>query len=407
MWALAVAEAKQPERKTCRCHWADAAVFFLISFAHSRSQKLMSFRPEPPYAHGADPKVAVVLINLGTPDAPTTSAVRRYLKEFLSDPRVVEIPRAVWWCILNLFILPFRPSRSAKKYASIWSDEGSPLKVHTEKQARLLGGYLGERGHQITVVYAMRYGNPSVSSVLEKLKQDGCGKVLILPAYPQYSAATTASIFDAVFAYYSRTRNVPELRFIKHYHDDAGYIQALRQSVLAQWAISGKSEKLVMSFHGVPRRTLKLGDPYHCECHKTGRLLAEQLGLKSDEYMVTFQSRFGKAEWLQPYTAPTLQRLASDGVKSVDVICPGFTSDCLETLEEISIEARHDFLNAGGNAFNYIPCLNENDLWLRAMADLVESQTETWGTMLSPFEQEERQRQAQLSKELATLMGGE
>lgn len=367
----------------------------------------MSFRPEPPYAHGADPKVAVVLINLGTPDAPTTSAVRRYLKEFLSDPRVVEIPRAVWWCILNLFILPFRPSRSAKKYASIWSDEGSPLKVHTEKQARLLGGYLGERGHQITVVYAMRYGNPSVSSVLEKLKQDGCGKVLILPAYPQYSAATTASIFDAVFAYYSRTRNVPELRFIKHYHDDAGYIQALRQSVLAQWAISGKSEKLVMSFHGVPSRTLKLGDPYHCECHKTGRLLAEQLGLKSDEYMVTFQSRFGKAEWLQPYTAPTLQRLASDGLKSVDVICPGFTSDCLETLEEISIEARHDFLNAGGNAFNYIPCLNENDLWLRAMADLVESQTETWGTMLSPFEQEERQRQAQLSKELATLMGGE
>lgn len=367
----------------------------------------MSFRPEPPFFHGAISKVAVVLINLGTPDAPTTSAVRRYLKEFLSDPRVVEIPRAVWWCILHLFILPFRPGRSAKKYASIWSNEGSPLKVHTEKQAGLLGGYLGERGHQMTVVYAMRYGNPSVSSVLDKLKQEGCDKILILPAYPQYSAATTASIFDAVFAYYARTRNVPELRFIKHYHDDAGYIQALRHSVLAQWAISGKSEKLVMSFHGVPRRTLQLGDPYHCECHKTGRLLAEQLGLKPDEYMVTFQSRFGKAEWLQPYTAPSLQRLASEGVKSVDVICPGFTSDCLETLEEISIEARHDFLHAGGTSFNYIPCLNENDLWLSAMADLVASQTEAWATKLSPFEQEERQRHAQLSKELATLMGGE
>jgi len=367
----------------------------------------MSFHPEPPHSHGKAPQVAVVLANLGTPDAPTSSEVRRYLKEFLSDPRVVEIPRVVWWCILHLFILPLRPARSAKKYASIWSDEGSPLKVHTEKQASLLNGYLGERGHQITVAYAMRYGNPSVSSVLQKLKQDGCEKILILPAYPQYSGTTTASIFDAVFAHYSRIRNVPELRFVKHYHDDEGYIQALRQSVLAQWAVSGKAEKLVMSFHGVPRRTLQLGDPYHCECLKTGRLLAEQLGLSADQYLVTFQSRFGKAEWLQPYTAPTLQQLAADGVKSVDVICPGFTSDCLETLEEIAIEARHDFLNAGGTSFNYIPSLNESDLWLRALADLVERHIEGWATMLSPFERDERQQQMELSKERATLKGGE
>jgi ferrochelatase len=300
-----------------------------------------------------------------------------------------------------LFILPLRPGRSARKYASIWSDAGSPLKVHTEQQAALLGASLGERGHEITVAYAMRYGKPSVSSVLQKLKQDGCEKILILPAYPQYSATTTASVFDAVFAHYAHIRNVPELRFIKHYHDQDTYIQALRQSVLTQWAMTGKPEKLLMSFHGVPRRTLLLGDPYHCECLKTGRLLAEQLGLSEDQYLVTFQSRFGKAEWLQPYTAPTLQKLAADGVKSVDVICPGFTSDCLETLEVIAIEARHDFLNAGGVSFNYIPSLNESDLWLRALTDLVERNIEGWSTMLSPFERDERQRQAQLSAELS------
>ena len=365
----------------------------------------MSFHPEPPYAHGVVPKTAVVLINLGTPDAPTTSAVRRYLKEFLSDPRVVEIPRAIWWCILHLFILPFRSARSAKKYAAIWTNEGSPLKWHTEKQAMLLAGYLGDRGHDITVRYAMRYGNPSIDSVLQKLKQDGCERILILPAYPQYSATTTASIFDAVFDHYTQIRNVPELRFAKHYHDDQGYIQALRQSVLAQWAMSGKPDKLIMSFHGVPKRTLLLGDPYHCERHKTGRLLAEQLGLTPDQYLVTFQSRFGKAEWLQPYTAPSLQKLAKEGVKSVDVICPGFASDCLETLEEIAMEVRHDFLTAGGTTFNYIPCLNENNLWIQAMADLVERHMVGWPTMLSALDREERQRRAQASADAAAGMG--
>lgn len=367
----------------------------------------MSFRSEPPHQHGTLPKTAVVLVNLGTPDAPTASAVRRYLKQFLSDPRVVEIPRAIWWWILHLVILPFRSGASAKKYETIWSDEGSPLKVHTEKQARLLAGYLGERGHKVRVSYAMRYGSPSLPDVLEKLKADGCERILILPAYPQYSGTTTASIFDAVFAHYRQVRNVPELRFVKHYHDHDGYIAALKKSVLAHWEMSGRPEKLVMSFHGVPKRTLLRGDPYHCECLKTARLLAQELGLTPEQYLVTFQSRFGRAEWLQPYTAPTLEQLARDGVRRIDVICPGFTSDCLETLEEIAIEARHDFLNAGGTSFNYIPSLNESDLWLRALADLVERRIEGWATMLSPFERDERQRQMELSKERATLKGGE
>ena len=367
----------------------------------------MSFRPEPPYTHGTLPASAVVLVNLGTPDAPTTSAVRRYLKQFLSDPRVVEIPRAIWWCILHLIILPFRSGQSAKKYAAIWSNEGSPLKVHTEKQAKLLAGYLGERGHTVRVEYAMRYGNPSLPSVLRKLKAEGCDRILVLPAYPQYSGTTTASIFDAVFAHYAKERNVPELRLVKHYHDHDGYIRALQKSVLAHWEMAGRPDKLLMSFHGVPKRTLTLGDPYHCECHKTARLLAEALGLTADQYLVTFQSRFGKAEWLQPYTAPTVQKLAREGIKRIDVVCPGFTSDCLETLEEIAMEVRHDFMQAGGTDFNYIACLNEDAAWIRALSEIAESHMIGWPTVVSPAIREEQQAQAQASKEAALRLGAD
>ena len=343
----------------------------------------MPFRKEPPFTHGTLPKIAVVLVNLGTPDEASTPAVRRYLKQFLSDHRVVEIPRAVWWFILNLIILPFRSSKSAAKYASIWTKEGSPLKVHTQKQATLLRGALGERGHKVSVEMAMRYGSPSLPEVLDRLQAEHCTKVLILPAYPQYSATTTASINDAVFAHYAGVRNVPELRLIRNYHDHPGYIAALRDSVHKHWEANGRGEMLVMSFHGVPKRTLMLGDPYHCECHKTARLLATELGLSSKQYLVTFQSRFGKAEWLQPYTAPTLQQLAKDGLKRVDVMCPGFTSDCLETLEEISIEARHDFLAAGGREFHYIACLNESMSWIDALADVAEQHLLGWPTLLT------------------------
>jgi ferrochelatase len=367
----------------------------------------MRFAKEPPHTHGSPAKTAVVLVNLGTPDAPTAPAVRRYLKQFLSDPRVVEIPRAAWWLILHGLILPLRSAKSAQKYASIWTREGSPLKVHTEKQALLLQGYLGERGHQVQVAYAMRYGNPSLPQVLEKLKAQGCDRILIVPAYPQYSGTTTASLFDAVFAYYAKVRNLPELRMIKHYHDHEGYIQALRKSVLAHWEANGRPEKLIMSFHGVPKRTLLLGDPYFCECHKTARLLAAELGMTPENCLVTFQSRFGKAEWLQPYTAPTLKKLAREGVRRVDIMCPGFTSDCLETLEEIAMEAKQEFLTAGGTAFHYIPCLNESPDWILALARIAEQHMAGWPTALTPAMRDQQRQDAETGKRRAKDFGAE
>ena len=367
----------------------------------------MGFNPEPSYRHGTVSKTAVVLANLGTPDAPTAAAVRVYLKEFLSDPRIVEIPRFIWWIILNGIILPFRSRQSAEKYASIWTDEGSPLKIHTERQAALLQQSMTARGHDVRVVYAMRYGNPGLPTVLDQLKAEGCDRLLVLPAYPQYSGTTTASIFDTVFTHYTRVRNTPELRLIKHYHDHEGYIDALAASVRTYWGQHGRPDKLVMSFHGVPKRTLLLGDPYHCECYKTARLVAGKLGLGKDDYLVTFQSRFGKAEWLQPYTAPTLEKLAEAGVGRVDVMCPGFTSDCLETLEEISMEARDDFLAGGGSAFHYIPCLNEDPQWIEAMAAVVEQHLGGWPTTSSPSVQEARKADADIGRQWALTLGAE
>ena len=290
----------------------------------------MSFSKEPPYAHGQAAKTAVLFCNLGTPDAPTPKAVRRYLAEFLSDHRVVEIPRLLWMLILHGIILRFRPAKSAAKYASVWTAEGSPLKIWTEKQAALLQSQLTQLGHHVVVRWAMRYGSTSIASQLDALKAEGVTRVLVLPAYPQYSATTTASVFDAVYMWAQKTRSIPELRFINHYHDDAKYIAALSSSVSSYWQAHGQPDKLVMSFHGVPERTLHLGDIYHCECFKTARLLAQSLGLSKDQYQVTFQSRLGRAKWLEPYTEPTLIAMGKAGVGRVDVICPGFTSDCLQ-----------------------------------------------------------------------------
>lgn len=336
------------------------------------------YQPEPAHLHGSPVRTGILYINLGTPDAPTASALRRYLKEFLWDPRVVEIPRPVWWLILNGIILNTRPRKSAEKYATVWTQDGSPLAVHTEKQAKLLRGALGAAGYpDIEVAFAMRYGNPSIASKLDQLKAAGCGRILILPAYPQYAASTTASVGDMVGAWAQRTRNVPELRFVRNYHDHPGYIAALAASVRQHWMENGvlqAGDRLVMSFHGLPRFSLDKGDPYFCECQKTGRLLGEALGLAKDQYLVTFQSRFGRAEWLQPYTQPTLEALARDGVGRVDVICPGFTADCLETLEEIAMECKQAFLtegrNGGGKQFNYIPCVNERPDWIAALTEI-------------------------------------
>jgi protoporphyrin/coproporphyrin ferrochelatase len=344
----------------------------------------MNFAPEPAHHHGTPARTAVLLVNLGTPDAPTAAALRRYLAEFLSDPRVVEIPRALWWLILHGVILRVRPAKSAAKYASVWTREGSPLAKWTQAQATLLLGSLGERGHQLVVQHAMRYGQPGVAKVLDELKAQNVTRVLVLPLYPQYAAATTASVGDAVMAWARRQRRVPELRFVADFHDEPAYINALAQSVQRHWQMHGRGERLVMSFHGIPQRSLMLGDPYHCQCHKTARLLAQALGLRQDEWQLTFQSRFGKAQWLQPYTEPTLQALAAQGVKRVDLICPGFMADCLETLEEIDQEARAAFIAAGGQTFHYIPCLNDQSAGTRALAAVAERHLQGWNTQASP-----------------------
>ena len=337
------------------------------------------YLPEPPYTHGSAPKTGILLINLGTPEAPTAPAVRRYLREFLSDPRVVEIPRPVWWLILNLFILPFRPRRSAQRYAQVWTSDGSPLKAHTERQAKMLRGYLGERIKAPLVVdYAMRYGLPSVADVLNSMRQQGCDRILVLPLYPQYAASTTATALDTVGAAFARMRNQPALRSVRSFHDHPGYIGALAQSINDYWFKHGRPDKLVMSFHGVPRYTLDQGDPYHCACHATGRLVAEALKLTPDQYTITFQSRFGRAQWLQPYTAEVLRELGRQKAGRIDVVCPGFVSDCLETLEEIAIEGKAIYLTAGGKDFHFIPCLNERNDWLHALADIVAENLPGW-----------------------------
>jgi ferrochelatase len=341
----------------------------------------MPFSPEPTYAHGQTPRTAVLLCNLGTPDEPTPKAVRRYLAEFLSDQRVVEIPRLLWLLILHGIILRFRPAKSAAKYASIWTPEGSPLKIWTEKQAKLLQGWLGQRNHRVKVGWAMRYGSTSIASQLDAMKAEGVTRVLVVTAYPQYSATTTASVFDAVYQWAQSCRAIPELRFVNRYHDHPDYIAALAASVERHWKKNGRPDKLVMSFHGVPERTLHLGDPYHCECFKTARLLGNKLGLTKEQYQVTFQSRLGRAKWLEPYTEPTLIAMGKAGVKRVDVLCPGFTSDCLETLEEINMEAREAFLHAGGKVFHYIACLNDDPEWITALCNVTQQHLLGWNTL--------------------------
>ena len=359
----------------------------------------MKFSTEPAFRHGSAMRTAILLVNLGTPEAPTPGALRRYLSEFLSDPRVVEIPRLLWWLILHGIILRVRPAKSAAKYASVWMPGGSPLAVWTQAQAQLLDEQLRGRGHRVLVRHAMRYGEPAVAGVLDALRTLGVTRVLVLPLYPQYAGATTASVADAVMQWAQKARRMPELRFIGEYHDDPGYIAALADRVTEHWAEKGRAEKLVLSFHGVPHRSLMLGDPYHCQCLKTARLLGERLGLSKEQMLVTFQSRFGKAKWLEPYTEPTLKALAAQGVRSVDVMCPGFVADCLETLEEISQEACDAFLEAGGTDFRYIPCLNDSPLWIEALGGVAERHLQGWDT-LTPADEAALQAQRSRALEL-------
>ncbi len=330
------------------------------------------FLAEPTFRHDQAAGIGVLLINLGTPEAPTAQALKPYLREFLSDRRVVEIPRWLWWPILNGIILQTRPRKSAAKYASIWTPEGSPLKVITERQTALLRTALNAASPiPIRVEYAMRYGQPSVASVIGQLRAAGCTRLLVLPLYPQYAASSTGSALDAVYRTLLRSRNQPELRVVRNFHDQPGYIAALAERIEQHWAAHGRPDQLLISFHGVPRRSLELGDPYHCECQKTGRLLAERLGLSAGQYRVTFQSRFGRAEWLKPYTAETLAELGAQKMRRVDLVCPGFVADCLETLEENAMENKAVFLNAGGGEYHYIPALNDHPRFIETLRDLV------------------------------------
>ncbi len=331
------------------------------------------------FTHDQPAKLGVLITNLGTPDAPTTSALRRYLDEFLSDPRVIEKPRLLWWIILHGIILRTRPKKSAEAYRSVWTEQGSPLLLYTQQQCEGLRERLRFRyGEHVEVAYAMRYGNPGIASALDDLQRRGVRQLLVLPLYPQYSASTTGSTFDALAQDFQKRRWLPDLRFVSHYHDFEPYIEALARSIEKYWTEHGRPEKLVLSYHGVPKRYLLDGDPYHCECHKTSRLLAARLGLSNDEYMTTFQSRFGREEWLQPYTDDTMKSLPGQGVKHVQVACPGFSADCLETIEEIDEENREYFIEAGGESFGYIPALNADEEHLDALGALIEKNLQGW-----------------------------
>ncbi len=333
---------------------------------------------DPPAAdRGGCP--GVLLVNLGTPQAPTPAAVRRYLREFLWDPRVVEFPRPLWWLILNLVILNVRPRRVAEAYRSIWTDAGSPLMAITMRQVEGLAKVLAGGAQPVRVAGAMRYGEPSVASGLERLRADGARRMLILPLYPQYSGATTGSVFDALADSLKSWRWVPELRFVSDYHDHDAYIGALAEKIRASRTGRGREHPLMFSFHGIPKRYQRRGDPYADQCLHTARLVAAELALAEEEWMVCFQSRFGREEWLQPYTDETLKALPARGVRSVDVVCPGFAADCLETLEEMNMENRELFREAGGVGFNYIPCLNDDAGHLEALGRIVAENVAGWG----------------------------
>ncbi|KFN46359.1 ferrochelatase [Arenimonas metalli] len=332
----------------------------------------------PPYrdapAATGPGKTAVLLVNLGTPDAATRPAVKRYLAQFLHDHRVVELTRWLWCPILHFIILPLRSGKVAKKYASIWMEGGSPLLVHTQRLARAMQHSLPD----LPVRMAMRYGNPSIPSVLRQLEAEGMTRLLVLPLYPQYSASTSATVLDAVNKEISTWRRVPELRFIADYHDDGGWLDAMESRIRAHWDLRGRADKLLFSFHGLPKRFERAGDPYPRQCEAGARLLAQRLGLSENEWFLTYQSRFGREEWLQPYTDKTLEQWGKDGVGTVDVVCPGFAADCLETLEEIAVENDEVFRHAGGKQLRYISALNEEPGHVAALAALARRHLQGW-----------------------------
>ncbi|MCS4307726.1 ferrochelatase [Rheinheimera pacifica] len=345
----------------------------------------MRYINTPNFDHQQSDKIGILLTNLGTPDEPTPKALKRYLKQFLSDPRVVEVPRLLWWLILNGVILQFRPRRSAKSYATVFTEQGSPLLFHTQAQRDAVAAQLKQDGlNDVVVEFAMRYGNPGFDSVLDKMFAQGVRKLIVLPLYPQYSASTSASSFDELARNFMRRRWLPDLRFVSHYPDYSPFIAAAADKIRHHWQQHGQADKLILSYHGIPKRYLVNGDPYHCECYKTSRLIAEQLGLNKDQYLTTFQSRFGREEWLKPYTDETLKALPAQGVKSVQIFCPGFSADCLETIEEIGEENKEYFLHAGGERYEYISALNADPQHINALCQLIKDNLQGWQVNSEP-----------------------
>lgn len=358
------------------------------------------------YTHGTQQKLGILLVNLGSPDAPTPSAVRRYLAQFLADPRVIEANRFIWWFALHGVILRIRPPRAAKAYQKVWTENGSPL-IHISKlQAAAIQKKLDTKFHgDVISELAMTYGNPSIKNSLETLRKKGAQRLLVLPLYPQYSATTTAAVFDQVTCALQSWRWLPEIRMINQYHDDSNYIDALANSIKKQWDENKRGELLLFSFHGIPLRYINNGDPYFCHCQKTARLVAEKLGLQTNEWKLVFQSRFGREPWLEPYCSVTLQELPKTGINNVDLICPGFSADCLETLEEIQMENKELFIEAGGKTFNYIPCLNDNDDHIDALCEILTTHMSGWPETMVNRNSDELANDAQNSKQRALDMG--
>ncbi len=367
-----------------------------------------AFESLPPYEHGLPESLGVLLVNLGTPDLPTAAAVRRFLRQFLSDPRVVELPRWLWLPVLHGFILRTRPSATAAAYREIWTEQGSPLLLHSNDIAAAMQEKLSARlSGAVSVGLGMSYGNPSIESALGKMFDQFVTRIVVLPLYPQYSGTTTGTVFEAVTSRLSKRRWIPELRFINHYHDANGYISALVASIRDFWDIQGRGERLLMSFHGLPKQMLLDGDPYHCQCQKTARLVAAELELDDGEWQVSFQSRVGRAEWLRPYTDETLDAWGREKLGKIDVICPGFAVDCLETLEEIAIRGAESFAAAGGGELRYIPALNARDDHIAFLSRTIEKNVAGWPEASPDWSHSEVARRLEKSLQRARAMGAD
>ena len=339
---------------------------------------MVKYFGEKNYEHGSDDKTGVLITNLGTPDAPKRKELKKYLNQFLSDPRVIEIPKFIWQLILQLVILQIRPSKSAAAYKKIWTENGSPLLDISIRQLNAIKKKLSTSDPNMVIALGMRYGNPSIENALKKLQSQHVRRLLILPLYPQYCAATTGSTFDAVTNVLQKWRWIPEVRFINQYFEENSYIKVLSNSIQKFWIKNKKPEKIIFSYHGIPKRYLINGDPYHCFCLKTTRLVKEYMQLNDEDVMTTFQSRFGREEWLQPYTSETLKELPKQNIKNIHIISPGFSSDCLETLEELEEENKEYFLKAGGTSYNYIPCLNDSQEHIDFISELITKHTQGW-----------------------------